>query len=116
MNTGASAGGSAAHFEQPDFNNTSDSAAMDRSPRDVGSAPTRCWRLGLTVFVQYFLLALDIRFVAAKNYAGIIVVNALIALMGWYVVKGIVRAHAAVERVAYVVGGTCGAVTAVWLS
>ena len=77
---------------------------------------TKCWRLGLTVFAQYFLLALDIRFVASRNFPGIIVVNALIALMGWYVVRGIVQAHTLRERISYVVGGASGAVLAVWLS
>ena len=68
------------------------------------------------MFAQYFLLALDIRFVAARNFPGIIVVNALIALMGWYVVRGIVEGQTLRERLSYVVGGTSGAVLAVWLS
>ena len=81
----------------------------------IRSASTRCWRLGATVFAQYFLLALDIRFVAARNFIGIIIVNALIAFMGWHVVRGIVQAQAVRERIAYVAGGTGGAVLAVWL-
>ena len=80
------------------------------------SPPTRCWRLGASVFVQYFLVALDIRFVSSRNYPGLIIVNAAIALVGWYVVKGVAEAQTVRERIAYVAGGTSGAVLAVWLS
>jgi hypothetical protein len=106
-----------------------DRAVAPASTSDVGSdvgsevalpgtraAATRCWQLGAIVFVQYFLLALDIRFVAARNFVGIMVVNALIAFMGWHVVRGIAQAKTSREHLAYVVGGTGGAVLAVWLS
>jgi hypothetical protein len=92
------------------------SIVADPAVHQATAAPTRCWRLGITVFLQYFLLALDIRFVATRNFIGIIVVNALIATMGWYVVRGIVQAHAVRERISYVIGGTSGAVLAVWLT
>jgi hypothetical protein len=92
---------------------TIDAAAV---PAEAPGAPTHCWRLALTVFAQYFLLALDIRYVTTRNYLGIVIVNALIALMGWYVVRGIVQAHSVRERVAYVMGGTLGAVVAVSVS
>ena len=77
---------------------------------------SRCWWLGASVFLQYFLIALDIRFVSSKNYPGLIIVNASIALVGWYVVKGVAEAQTLRERLAYVAGGTSGAVLAVWLS
>ena len=85
-------------------------------PVSDASKPTHCWRLGLSVFAQYFLLALDIRFVASRNYVGIVVANALIAIMGWYVVRGMVEAHSVRERASYVFGGTAGALIAVWVS
>jgi hypothetical protein len=59
---------------------------------------------------QYALLALDISFVAAKNYVGVVVVNALIAT------TGIVQAQTMRERTSYVIGGTAGALAVVWLS
>ena len=62
------------------------------------------------------LLALDIRFVASKNYLGVTVINALVAVAGWYVTRGVVQADTLRERTSYVVAGTAGAVTAVWLS
>ena len=85
--------------------------------RDPSATPrTRCWWLGASVFIQYFLIALDIRYVSSKNYLGLIIVNASIAMVGWYVVKGVAEAQTIRERLAYVAGGTSGAVLAVWLS
>lgn len=91
-----------------------DAALAEVSPS--AGRQTHSIKLGATVFTQYFLLALDIRYVAARNYRGIMIVNALIALMGWYVVRGIVQAHSIRERIAYVAGGASGAVLAAWLS
>lgn len=93
---------------------SSDAASSEVSQTD--DRQTHSLRLGATVFAQYFLLALDIRYVAGRNYRGIMIVNALIALMGWYVVRGIVQAHSIRERIAYVAGGASGAVLAAWLS
>ncbi len=84
------------------------------TPRHPGL--TRSLRLGLIVYVQYGLLALDIRFVADRKYLGIVVVNALIALTGWYVTRGVAEARTSTERLCLVLGGTTGALTAVWLS
>jgi hypothetical protein len=66
--------------------------------------------------VQYGLLALDIRFVAVKNYAGIVVVNSCIALNTWYLTRRIVEARTLRDRAFYMVGGTTGALVAVWAS
>ena len=73
-------------------------------------------RLGLVMFVQYALLAFDIRFIAEKNYVGVLVVNALIACNTWYLTRGVVQARTGRDRVWYVAGGTCGAVLAAWLA
>lgn len=77
---------------------------------------THCLQIAAAVFAQYALLALDISFVAAKNYVGVVVINALIATTGWYVTRGIVQAQTMRERTSYVIGGTAGALAAVWLS
>ena len=77
---------------------------------------TRCLQIGAAVFAQYALLALDISFVAAKNYVGVVVINALVATTGWYVTRGMVQAQTTRERTSYVIGGTAGALAAVWLS
>ena len=66
--------------------------------------------------MHYALLALDIRFVGAKNYAGIMTVNTCIAFNTWYMTRRIVDARTVLERVAFIAGGTAGAVSAVWFS
>lgn len=73
-------------------------------------------RLAALVFVQYALLAFDIRFVAAKDYLGIAVTNVAIATNTWYITRGVVEAHSLRDRVFFVAGGTAGALVAVWLT
>ena len=77
---------------------------------------TRSLRLAVLVFVQYALLAADIRLVAGANYVGIAVVNVCIALNTWYLTRGIIEARSTVDRWCYVVGGTLGALVAVLLT
>jgi hypothetical protein len=73
-------------------------------------------RLAALVFVQYSLLAFDIRFVASENYLGIALTNIGIATNTWYITKGVVEAHTTRDRLFFIVGGTTGALVAVWLT
>jgi hypothetical protein len=73
-------------------------------------------RLAALVFVQYGLLASDIRFVANANYLGVALVNICIAVNTWYLTKGIIDARGALDRVCFVAGGTAGALLAVLLT
>ena len=73
-------------------------------------------RLGALVFVQYALLAADIRFVAGANYVGVAVVNICIAFNTWYLTRGIIEARSSKDRWCYVIGGTAGALVAVLLT
>lgn len=68
------------------------------------------------MFVQYALVALDIRFVATKHYVGILIANVCIALNTWYLTRHIVQARTPTDRVAFVVGGSAGALLATWAS
>jgi hypothetical protein len=70
-------------------------------------------RLALLVFIQYALLAADIRFVASANYLGIAAANVCIAINTWYLTRGIIEAKTRIDRVCFVVGGTAGALIAV---
>ena len=70
-------------------------------------------RLATLVFIQYGLLAADIRFVAAANYAGIAIVNVGIAINTWYLTRGIVEARTGFDRLCFVAGGTAGALISV---
>lgn len=73
-------------------------------------------RLGALVFVQYALLAADIRFVAGGNYVGVAMVNICIAFNTWYLTRGIMEARSAKDRWCYVIGGTAGALVAVLIT
>jgi hypothetical protein len=70
-------------------------------------------RLAALVFIQYALLAADIRFVSSANYVGIAAVNVCIAINTWYLTRGIIEARTRVDRLCFVVGGTAGALIAV---
>lgn len=76
----------------------------------------RALRLAALVFVQYALVASDIRFVASANYVGIAVVNVCIAINTWYLTRGIIGARTRLDRLCFVVGGTAGALVAVLLT
>ena len=87
----------------------------DREMRSV--SPTRqSFKLAALVFVQYGLLASDIRFVANANYLGVALANICIAINTWYLTRGIIEARSAIDRVCFVVGGTAGALLAVLLT
>jgi hypothetical protein len=73
-------------------------------------------RLAALVFVQYALVASDIRFVANANYLGVALANVCIAVNTWYLTKGIINARSALDRVCFVAGGTAGALVAVMLT
>ena len=79
-----------------------------------GSRPAL--RLGLLVFVQYALLAIDMRFVTSANYLGIALANLSIATTTWYVTKEIVTARTITDRVCFAAGGTAGALLAVYVT
>jgi hypothetical protein len=81
-----------------------------------GVAPRRPLRLGLLVFVQYALLAVDMRFVASAHYVGIAVANLCIATTTWYLTKEIVTARTFTDRVCFAAGGTAGALLAVYVT
>ncbi|HUQ87967.1 MAG TPA: hypothetical protein VM096_10435 [Vicinamibacterales bacterium] len=73
-------------------------------------------RLAALVFVQYSLLAFDIRFVAREQYLGVALANIGIAMNSWYITKGIVQARTNRDKFCFVFGGTAGALVAVWLT
>ena len=82
----------------------------------VARSPRQSLRLAALVFLQYALLAIDVRFVASANYLGIAVANVAIATTTWYVTRDIVTARTAIDRVCFAVGGASGALVAVYLT
>ena len=73
-------------------------------------------RLAALVFVQYALLAVDVRFVASANYLGIAIANICLATTTWYLTKEIVTARTATDRVCFALGGAAGALAAVYVT
>src|SRR5688572_7106081 len=60
------------------------SQGVAAAPTAVAPRPTRqSLTLAVLVFIQYALIASDIRFVATANYLGIAIVNVCIALNTW---------------------------------
>lgn len=90
--------------------------AVTSVPAPVGRLEQGPIRLAATVFVQYGLIALAIRYVTDRNFVGAVIVNVLIAFTSWYITRGIAQAHTRIEQLAYVIGGTTGAVAAVYFS
>ncbi|HEX6164130.1 MAG TPA: hypothetical protein VFZ31_12240 [Vicinamibacterales bacterium] len=88
--------------------------AISHDPPPPSRSSRQSLRLAALVFVQYALLALDMRFIASANYLGIAVVNVAIATTTWYVTKDIVMARSVTDRVCFAVGGTAGALLAVF--
>jgi hypothetical protein len=86
--------------------------------RDTPSRPMarQSLRLAALVFLQYGLLASDIRFVTNANYLGIALVNICIAINTWYLTRGIIDARSVTERLCFIAGGTAGALVAVLLT
>lgn len=87
-------------------------AAQVAIPED-GHRLGRSLRLATLVFIQYALLAADIRFVSSANYLGIGAVNVCIAINTWYLTRGIIEAKTRFDRLCFVAGGTAGALIAV---
>ena len=83
---------------------------------DAARGRHRSLRLATLVFIQYALLAADIRFVSSANYLGIAAVNVCIAINTWYLTRGIIEAKTRFDRLCFVAGGTAGALIAVLLT
>lgn len=96
--------------------NPSADAAVASAQAPAVRVETGSLRLAAIVFVQYALIALAIRYVADRNFAGVVIVNVLIAFTSWHITRGIAQAHTRREQLAYVIGGTMGAVVAVYFS
>jgi hypothetical protein len=93
----------------------SQGAAAPR-PAAAGRAPRQSLVLAVLVFVQYALLASDIRLVASANYLGIAVVNVCRSLNTWHLTRRIIAAGTRADRWCFVIGGTSGALLAVLLT
>src|SRR5881392_236250 len=72
--------------------------------------------LGAMQFVNYLVIAVNMRAVAHMQYGWIAASDAAICLLNFTIIKRVAAAESRRERVLYIVGGTLGALAGVWLS
>jgi hypothetical protein len=63
----------------------------------------------------YGLVALDIRAVATRNLPAVAILNIVIATLSYTVIRKVADAKGMWEFLAFVTGGTIGAVGALWI-
>lgn len=69
----------------------------------------RALQLFLLEFVGFFIVTINMKSVADVNYLLTFITDVLIALIGFTSVRMIVEATTTREKIAYVLGGACGA-------
>ncbi len=73
-------------------------------------------RLFGLMFINFGLIAISIRMLAASDYVGLGVFDGLIAWWGFATTKAVVKATTRFEQVCYTLGGICGSLTGLFLS
>lgn len=73
-------------------------------------------KLAALMFINYGLIAVSFRMLAASSYVGVGVTDGLIAWYGFTVVKSIAAADSLAEKVGYSLGGVCGSLLGLWLT
>lgn len=73
-------------------------------------------RLFALQFVNYGLIAMSIRYLAAGSYVGLGITDGLVAFWGFALVKHVVAAETKLERAGYVAGGIAGSLLGLWLT
>ncbi len=68
------------------------------------------------MMLNYTLIAANMRYVARGNYLGTIATDAIIALVGWQLVRWVAEAKSWTDRAFYVVGAMMGGVLGIWLT
>lgn len=67
-------------------------------------------------FCWYFITTLNFRAVAEVRFIDTFVTDILISTLAFVSIKRVVNATTLSERLAYMFGGACGALLALWLS
>ncbi len=78
--------------------------------------PRRCLALAVRQFLNWLLVAMSFRFLAAGSYAGVAVVDGLIAFLSFTLTQKIADATTRSEQLAYTVGGVLGSLAGMWLT
>lgn len=76
----------------------------------------RCASLAFLQCLNYGLIAMSIRYLAAGSYLGLGITDGLIAFYGFTLIQKVASAESFIERVCYALGGTCGSLLGLWLT
>lgn len=76
----------------------------------------RCTSLAFLQCLNYGLIAMSIRYLAAGSYLGLGVTDGLIAFYGFTIIQRVAQADTLVERIAYALGGTARSLLGLWLT
>jgi hypothetical protein len=68
------------------------------------------------MFVTYALVSINTRMTARGSYLGTAWSDALIAVLGFTLIRRVAEAVALVAQVGYVCGGVCGSMLGLWLT
>ena len=72
--------------------------------------------IAVLMTINYALVAGNMRFVARGNYPGTMATDAIIALVGWQLVRWVAEAKSWTDRLFYVIGAMAGGVLGIWLT
>ena len=67
-------------------------------------------------FIQYLIVTVNMRAVAAGKYAWTAISDMIFATVGFLVIQRVAEAHSKVAWSGYVVGGVVGSQVGIWLS
>jgi hypothetical protein len=67
------------------------------------------------MFVNFFLLVMNYRFIARGDYLGTVATDAVIAAAGFTLFKRMQTAETAADRIGYVLGAAAGSAFSLWV-
>jgi len=68
------------------------------------------------MFIQFGVVTLNFRFIAQGHYIGAIATDALIAALGWSLLRRVASADTTSERIGYIIGAALGSPLGIWLT
>jgi len=68
------------------------------------------------MFIQFGVVTLNFRFIAQGHYIGAVVTDALIATLGWSLLRRVASADTTSERIGYIIGAALGSPLGIWLT
>lgn len=73
-------------------------------------------KLFTIMFIQYFLVVANTRAYAQGHYAWTAVTDLVFAWLNFTLIQQVAKSNSTKDRVAYTLGGTTGALVAIWVT